>query len=60
VTGADNTWGFRSKDRSGRLDPIEEPHLGKLIAKCIGRNGQDAPTPFTAFAQSSPFTESQE
>jgi len=37
VTGADNTWGFPSKDRSGRLDPIEEPHLGKLIAKCLGR-----------------------
>ena len=60
VTGADNTWGFPSKDRSGRLDPIEEPHLGKLIAKCLGRNGQDAPLPFTAFAQPSPFTESQE
>ncbi len=60
VTGADNTWGFPSKDRSGRLDPIEEPHLGKLIAKCLGRNGQDAPPPSAAFAQSSPFTESQE
>lgn len=60
VTGADNAWGFPSKDRSGRLDPIEEPHLGKLIAKCLGRNGQDAPPPSNAFAQSSPFTESQE
>jgi hypothetical protein len=37
VTGADNPWGFPSKDRSGRLAPIEEPHLGKLIAKCLGR-----------------------
>jgi hypothetical protein len=57
VTGADNTWGFPSKDRSGRLDPIEEPHLGKLIAKCLGRNGPAAPA---AFAQSTPFTESKE
>ena len=38
VTGADNTWGFPSKDRSGRLEPIEEPHLGRLIAKCLGQN----------------------
>ena len=38
VTGADNAWGFPSKDRSGRLGPIEEPHLGKLIAKCLGRD----------------------
>lgn len=36
VTGADNPWRYPSKDRSGRLDPIEEPHLGKLIAKCLG------------------------
>ena len=36
VTGADNTWGFPSKDRSGRLDAIEEPDLGKLIRKCLG------------------------
>ena len=43
VTGADNTWGFPSKDRSGRLDPIEEPHLGKLIAKCLGRDNADRP-----------------
>lgn len=38
VTGADNPFGFPSKDRSGRLDAIEEPHLGKLIAKCLGQN----------------------
>ena len=36
VTQADNPYGYPSKDRSGRLDPIEEPHLGKLIAKCLG------------------------
>ena len=28
-----NEWGYPAKDRSGRLDPIEEPHLGKLIQK---------------------------
>ena len=38
VTGADNPWGYPSKDRSGRLEAIEEPHLGKLIAKCLTRN----------------------
>ncbi len=38
VTQADNPFGYPSKDRSGRLDPIEEPHLGKLIAKCLGQD----------------------
>ena len=38
VTGADNTFGYPSKDRSGRLNAIEEPDLGKLIAKCLGQN----------------------
>ncbi|MCZ4128585.1 ATP-binding protein [Stutzerimonas balearica] len=52
VTGADNTWGFPSKDRSGRLDPIEDPHLGKLIAKCLGRDA--AARPATPAAQTSP------
>lgn len=33
VTNKDNGFGLPAKDRSGRLDPIEEPHLGKLIAK---------------------------
>lgn len=33
VTNKDNAFGLPAKDRSGRLDPIEEPHLGKLIAK---------------------------
>lgn len=36
VTRADNPHGFPSKDRSGRLDAIEEPDLGKLIRKCLG------------------------
>jgi hypothetical protein len=33
VCTAPNAWAYPAKDRSGRLDPIEEPHLGKLIAK---------------------------
>ena len=62
VTGADNTWGFPSKDRSGRLDPIEEPHLGKLIAKCLGRDAIARPAaPATAFPNATPeFHASQE
>lgn len=36
VTQALNPWGFPAKDRSGRLDTIEEPHLGKLMAKIRG------------------------
>ncbi|XCA33336.1 MAG: ATP-binding protein [Wolbachia endosymbiont of Polyergus mexicanus] len=28
-----NSWGYPAKDRSGCLDMVEEPHLGKLLAK---------------------------
>ena len=28
-----NQWQYPAKDRSGKLDQIEEPHLGKLLAK---------------------------
>jgi hypothetical protein len=28
-----NPWGYPAKDRSGRLDVVEEPHLGRLISK---------------------------
>lgn len=38
VTRADNPFGYPSKDRSGWLDAIEEPDLGKLIAKCLGQD----------------------
>lgn len=31
-----NPWGYPAGDRSGRLDVVEEPHLGKLIAKMKG------------------------
>jgi AAA domain len=30
-----NPWGYPAKDRAGRLEQIEEPHLGKLITKLI-------------------------
>jgi hypothetical protein len=35
VTRADNPYGFPSKDRSGRLEALEQPDLGKLINKCL-------------------------
>ena len=31
-----NQWGYPAKDRSGRLDLLEEPHLGKLLEKMSG------------------------
>jgi len=31
-----NQWGYPAKDRSGRLDPIEEPDLGRLMQKIAG------------------------
>lgn len=33
VTQQNNPYGYPAKDRSGRLDALEEPHLGKLIQK---------------------------
>jgi hypothetical protein len=33
VCTSPNSWGWPAKDRSGRLDQIEKPHLGELIAK---------------------------
>jgi hypothetical protein len=32
-----NPWGLPAGDRSGRLELIEEPHLGRLIEKIIAR-----------------------
>ena len=34
-----NAWGYPAKDRSGRLDPIEEPHLGRLMERSPARPG---------------------
>ncbi len=31
-----NPWDYPAKDRSGRLDMIERPHLGKLMDKISG------------------------
>lgn len=31
-----NSWGYPAKDRSGRLDAVEEPHLGRLMVKIRG------------------------
>ena len=36
VCTSPNPWGYPAKDRAGRLEQIEEPHLGKLIDKLIG------------------------
>src|SRR5262249_14188273 len=36
VCTSPNPWGYPAKDRAGRLEQIEEPHLGKLITKLIG------------------------
>jgi hypothetical protein len=32
-----NPWSFPAKDRSGRLNQVEEPHLGKLLAKLTNK-----------------------
>jgi hypothetical protein len=39
VCNSPNVWGYPGKDRSGRLELIEEPDLGKLIAKLIPVTG---------------------
>jgi hypothetical protein len=36
VCTSPNPWGYPAKDRAGRLEQIEPPHLGKLIAKLVG------------------------
>jgi AAA domain len=40
VCTSPNTWGYPAKDRSGRLEQLEKPDLGELIAKLV-------PTPVT-------------
>jgi len=42
VTHTVNPYGFPAKDRSGRLDLLEPPHLGALIAKCAGASAAPA------------------
>jgi hypothetical protein len=36
VCTSPNPWTYPAKDRAGRLEQIEEPHLGKLITKLVG------------------------
>jgi hypothetical protein len=48
VTHTVNPFGFPAKDRSGRLDLLEPPDLGALIAKCAGAMAPvQNPTPDT-------------
>ena len=37
VCTSPNSWGYPAKDRSGRLDPIEPPHLGRVLDKLISK-----------------------
>lgn len=46
VCTSPNPWRYPAKDRSGKLEQIEEPHLGKLLAK-VGASGKRKPTDFT-------------
>jgi hypothetical protein len=34
-----NSWSYPAKDRSGRLDQIEEPALGRLLTKLTCKSG---------------------
>ena len=42
VCSSPNAWGYPAKDRSGRLDQIEKPHLGELFAKIKSGKRHDA------------------
>ena len=39
VCTSPNPWGYPAKDRSGRLEQIEEPDLGKLLTKLTRKSG---------------------
>jgi hypothetical protein len=50
VCTSPNKWGYPAKDRSGRLDQLEQPDLGRLLAKLTnqtGKNGPDASVQFS-------------
>lgn len=53
ITNQDNGYGYPAKDRSGCLEPLEEPNLGKLINKIRAGQRRDgalqlgAPVPTT-------------
>jgi energy-coupling factor transporter ATP-binding protein EcfA2 len=38
ICSSPNPWQFPAKDRSGRLEQVEEPHLGKLLAKLSAKS----------------------
>tara|TARA_R100001594_G_scaffold114978_1_gene149794 strand:- start:1366 stop:2217 length:852 start_codon:yes stop_codon:yes gene_type:complete len=37
-----NEWGYPAKDRSGRLELLEEPHLGKLLEKMSSKREKNS------------------
>jgi hypothetical protein len=39
VCTSPNGWGYPAKDRSGKLDQIEPPDLGKLLSKLTEKKG---------------------
>jgi hypothetical protein len=41
VCTSPNPWGYPAKDRSGRLEQIEEPDLGKLLTKLTRKPTQE-------------------
>ncbi len=51
-----NDWRFPAKDRSGRLDVVEAPHLGRLMDKIRGP-GRPAPERLTYAPPVGPATE---
>jgi hypothetical protein len=41
VCTSPNPWAYPAKDRSGRLEQIEEPHLGRLLSKLTNHHKQE-------------------
>lgn len=41
ICQAPNAWNYPAKDRAGRLEQIEEPHLGKMLAKLTGTGARN-------------------
>jgi energy-coupling factor transporter ATP-binding protein EcfA2 len=56
VCTSPNPWGYPAKDRSGRLEQVEEPHLGKLLEKLVGPGARKpfAVTPLSTPGQMMP------
>jgi hypothetical protein len=52
-----NPWGYPAKDRSGKLDQIEKPDLGKLIAKILPSRSEPANLPLRTSSVSSVMNE---